>query len=103
MKNIFLAQVIRIQRSPLQVKVFPTVMVYVFIVWALDYFIIQPKKSPMDAFILGVTMYGVYEFTNSAIFIEWSPVVGIVDTLWGGILFSLTTYLYIQLKKMKLG
>ena len=45
----------------------------------------------MDAFILGVVIYGVYETTNYALFDKWSLKAVILDTIWGGSLFALTT------------
>jgi uncharacterized membrane protein len=45
----------------------------------------------MDAFILGIVIYGVYETTNYAIFDKWNIQALTLDTLWGGILFAITT------------
>jgi len=46
-----------------------------------------------DAFLLGVFVYGVYETTSLALLRKWRPTTVLIDTLWGGILFALTTYL----------
>ena len=45
----------------------------------------------MDAFLLGIVIYGVYESTNYAILKNWNIKAVALDTLWGGILFALTT------------
>ena len=47
----------------------------------------------IDAFILGIVIYGVYETTTYAILEKWSPLAVILDTFWGGLLFTLTTYI----------
>ncbi len=59
----------------------------------LNYFIIKPKRSISDAFLLGLVIYGVYETTNWAIFNKWSVKSVIIDTLWGGILFASTAFI----------
>ena len=62
-------------------------------IFGINYFIIKPKRSISDAFLLGLVIYGTYETTNWAIFTKWSVKTVIIDTLWGGILFALTTHL----------
>ena len=59
----------------------------------LNYFIIKPKRSISDAFLLGLVIYGTYETTNWAIFTKWSIQTVIIDTLWGGTLFALTAFI----------
>jgi uncharacterized membrane protein len=52
----------------------------------------------MDAFIFGVVIYGVYETTNYALFNKWRMTAVILDTLWGGSLFALTTMILQRLR-----
>ena len=56
-----------------------------------NYFIIIQKKTPIEAFLLGIFVYGVYETTNWSLFSNWKFQTVIMDTIWGGILFFLTT------------
>ena len=42
-----------------------------------------------DAFVLGATSYAIYDFTNYALFDNYPLNVGLMDTLWGGVLYSL--------------
>ena len=93
MKDYFQKQVIKVQGSPIKINFLGAALCYVFLIASLNYFIIKPKKSVQDAFLLGIVIYGVYETTNYAIFKNWSMLSVIIDTLWGGILFALTTYL----------
>jgi uncharacterized membrane protein len=65
----------------------------IFLILGLYYFIIKPNRSIKDAFLLGLVIYGVYEGTNYALFNNWSEYIVIIDTLWGGILFALTTFI----------
>ena len=69
------------------------ILCYVFLVFGLNYFIISRKKPLLDAFILGIVIYGVYETTTYALLENWSPLAVLIDTFWGGILFTLTTFI----------
>ena len=92
-KNYFSKQVQNIQGSELKVNYLAAVICYIFIIIGLNYFIIKPRRSVNDAFLFGIVIYGVYETTNWAIFKNWSVLSVILDTLWGGILFALTTFI----------
>tara|TARA_B100001741_G_C16265739_1_gene465277 strand:+ start:34 stop:396 length:363 start_codon:yes stop_codon:yes gene_type:complete len=83
-----------IQGETMTVKNVPAFFAYLFLVIAFYYFIILQKKSYLDAFILGIVIYGVYEGTNFAIFKKWNWTTFFLDTLWGGILFVLTLAVY---------
>ena len=91
MKKYFNKQVQAIQGTPIKMNLLATLLCYIFLIFGLNYFIIKPKRSVSDAFLFGIVIYGVYETTNWAIFSKWSPLSVIIDTLWGGILFALTT------------
>ena len=60
-------------------------------------FIIKDKKPIYDAFLLGFSIYAVYETTTAAIFKDWNSWLVIMDSLWGGILFSLITIIIYKL------
>jgi uncharacterized membrane protein len=53
----------------------------------------------MDAFLFGLVIYGVYETTSYTIFKKWSPTLATIDTIWGGVLMALTTWLTYSLMK----
>jgi uncharacterized membrane protein len=59
----------------------------------LYYFIIKENKSVLDAFILGFCTYGIYETTNLSLLNKWDYNIALIDTIWGGILYALTTYI----------
>ena len=92
-KNYFSNQVKIIQGTPFQMNFFATILSYIFLVFGLYYCIIEPKRSVLDAFSLGLIIYGVFETTNKALFSKWSWLTVIIDTLWGGILFALTAFI----------
>ena len=83
-----------IQKTKIQLNYFGVLACYIFIVFGLYYFIIFKNKSLLDAFLLGVFSYGIYETTNYSTIKNWDFRFVLIDTLWGGILFSLSIYLY---------
>ena len=97
-KNMFGKQVQDIQGSKIKMNFLAIVICYIFLISGLNYFIIRPKRSVNEAFLFGLIIYGVYETTNWAIFTNWSVFSVIIDTLWGGILFALTTFIVRLLK-----
>jgi len=84
--------VTKVQGSKIKFRTIGAILCYIFLIFGLNYFIISHKKPLIDAFILGIVIYGVYETTNYALLNGWSPLAVAIDTLWGGILFTLTTY-----------
>jgi uncharacterized membrane protein len=93
MKGYFDNQVTQVQGSAMKINLFGTVLCYIFLILGLNYFIIKPRKSVQDAFLLGLIIYGVFETTNLGLFKNWSILTVIIDTLWGGLLFAITTYI----------
>jgi uncharacterized membrane protein len=92
-KGYFENQVKIVQGSPLKINFLGAILCYIFLIYGLNYFIIKPNKSIQDAFLLGIVIYGVFETTSIALFTKWSWLTVILDTLWGGILFALTTFI----------
>ena len=92
-KSYFGKQVQSVQGSPLKMNFLGAILCYIFLIFGINYFIIKPKRSIQDAFLLGLVIYGVFETTNITLFSKWSWITVIIDTLWGGILFALTTYI----------
>ena len=92
-QGYFNNQIQRVQGSPVKLNFLGAALCYIFLIAGINYFIIRPRKSPRDAFLLGIVVYGVYETTNYALFKDWSILTVIMDTLWGGTLFAITTYI----------
>jgi len=104
--SIFTKQIKIIQNKEVVLKKIPAFIAYLFLTIALYYFIIRKKDNYKnnneiikDAVILGSLIYGVFDATNMALFDKWTINLFIIDTIWGGILFGLSTYLYILFVK----
>ena len=101
-KPVFDKTVMAIQNSALSVNLAPAVFTYILMAILLNYFIISVNKSPYDAFILGFCAYGIFDFTNMAIFKKYNLRTAIMDTLWGAILFFSVTSITYYIKKSKM-
>lgn len=89
----------KIQGSPMKVKPIGAVLSYLFITFVLYYFIVKRNDNMMNAFILGASVYGVYEYTSYALLKKWDFMTTLTDTVWGGILFAISLFTYNKLKR----
>ena len=94
MRNNFQKMIMKVQNSELRLKILPTILCYIILISSIYYFIIYKNSTLFEAFLLGFFTYGVYETTNMSILKDWNYKIGIIDTIWGGILFLSTTYFY---------
>lgn len=78
--------------APLTLKYWWVVVTYIFMSLVIYYFGYIKKCSVLDIFILGVSIYGVYELTNYTTLKDWDLRMVFLDTIWGGILFATTFY-----------
>jgi len=90
-KGYFNRQVKSIQGSDIKINIVATGLVYVVLIYGLNYFIIRKHKSVQEAALLGFFTYAVYELTNLSLFKNWNITTVIIDTTWGTVLFGLTT------------
>ena len=90
----------KIQGSPLTTQPLKAMMAYILLVIGLYYFVIREKRPMTSAFLLGVFVYGVYDLTNYATLEKWTLRFVITDTLWGGVVFSLSTFIIYKLLSM---
>ena len=88
-KNIFDIQIRSVQGSSIKVDILAFFLCYIFIAFAIYYFVIREKKTALYAFLLGISIYAIYELTNKAILTNWKWTTVLMDTLWGGILFMI--------------
>lgn len=100
-KNIFVPMLNKIQKEKVEFKLYAAILCYILLVFSLDYFVISRNKPVLDAFILGVCIYGVYETVNLATLKKWRVDAALIDTIWGGTLMALTTYLTYKVKSLK--
>ena len=78
---------------------------YIFLVIGIYYFVIKDlndnniKEQMIKASILGLSIYGTFDFTNGAIFKDYDFKTMIMDTIWGGMVFPLVTISFYKVIK----
>jgi len=78
----------RIQGAPVHFRYVAAAVVYLCLARLL-----LETTSLKQAFLTGVCVYAVYDFTNLAIFEDYDWKFAIADSLWGGILFVVARHL----------
>jgi uncharacterized membrane protein len=78
----------RIQGKPIEFRFVSAVIVYILLAYML-----LETTSAKQAFMYGVAIYGVYDFTNHALLDQYDWKFAIADTLWGGVLFVVARHL----------
>lgn len=95
----FTKQIELVQKSSMKIDILSCILCYLFLSFSINYFLIDKKDiSIYDAFFLGISIYGVYELTSKGVLENWNWNIVIIDSLWGGILFSLIYYISKYLK-----
>lgn len=77
----------KIQGHKITLKLVPSIIIYL----VLSYLTTIPKTAE-SAFLLGLAVYAVYDFTNLATLTHYTTQFAILDSLWGGVLFTLVFY-----------
>lgn len=101
-RDYFNKQIKAIQGSDIKADFVAAAITYIFLIFGLNYFILSQNRSIKDAALLGLVIYAVYEFTNKALFKSWSYKTALIDTVWGAVLFALTTAIVYQLRRFRL-
>ena len=92
-KSKFNTLVKNIQFANINLKIYGAILCYLCIATIIHYFIIFKKESIKTAAILGMLVYGVFNFINLTIFNNWDLMMTLMNIIWGGILFATVTYL----------
>lgn len=94
----FLNQTIKkVQHSPIKLRLVGAVICYVALTILM---VLTLSWSYSKTFLLGASVYAVYEGTNYAIFKDWPLTMVLLDTIWGGSLFVLVKFSYYTFSKL---
>jgi uncharacterized membrane protein len=77
---------------PMEPRWYAAVPVYL----ALAY-LLQIARSTVEAGLIGLCTYAVYDFTNLTTLTNYSLEVAIADSMWGGLLFMIVRELSLRL------
>lgn len=95
--------VLKITKEPMEFNLTKGVIAYIFLIIGINYFIFSDLKKNnlnqkiIDSIILGLVIYGTFDFTNGTIFKNYDYYTAIMDTMWGGVLFGLVTFIVYQI------
>ena len=106
--NYFNTQVSLVQGSTMEIDKLAAGLCYVALVVGLYWFVIRDanlrqiqnwnspvlRKTMLQSAILGWVIYAVYELTSKSILKKWMWNTVILDGVWGGVLFALSTFVY---------
>lgn len=90
MKDVYEKLIKNIQGTEMKIRIYSALFVYVCMTILLLKF---RNNNIVDMFLLGLLTYGIYDFTNYAIFTKFDFKTALVDMLWGGVLFALVAKL----------
>lgn len=83
-------------------RIIPTVLTYVTMILIVSCIAVPLARtyagdSNFMTFLIGafvgLVVYGLYNLTNLSLIKDWSTAVTVVDTLWGGVIFGVSTLL----------
>lgn len=98
-----------VQKKNLRIKIVPAVLSYMCVLLGLWCFsipaiqrLIKKTSTRRDIFMyclmygggLGFIIYGVFNFTNMAIFTDYHLEMAIRDTMWGTVLYTMACCFY---------
>ena len=88
-----------VQKTPFIPNLTYALFSYILLIFGLYYFIYRHINKTtwkydtlVKGFLFGFVIYGIFDFTNLAIFKEYSLKTAIIDMIWGGILMSLVSF-----------
>jgi len=76
------------------------VLAYLLMIVGLNVFVLpnirkgyELEDSLKYGMTFGIVLYGVFDFTNGAVFSKWDKKLAVIDVLWGGFVYFLAAYL----------
>jgi len=97
--NYFTSLIENIQNSKLKIRYFAMIITYILMAIAIRYIIFDKhylkyldyKNIFYKGALLGFVIYGIYDFTNLTTFDKWTLNASLFDTMWGSLLFGITS------------
>jgi uncharacterized membrane protein len=112
--------ILNVQKSPVRLRTDYAIIAYLFILFSVIYVAIpfttqsikkgdsirsirsisietKLLKSFLYGGAVGFSIYGIYNFTSLAIYKDLDSTMGIIDTLWGTALYTITTFVFLLL------
>jgi uncharacterized membrane protein len=72
-------------------------LVYPLLAAGITFFVLARARSPLEALaygaLIGVVIYGVYDFTNYSTLRDWPLALALVDLAWGAVICGSTAWI----------
>ena len=88
-----------VQKSPMVIRKHYALLSYILIILGIWYFVLRHINKEtsvnqilLSSFLFGFILYGVFDFTNLAIFKDFQLKTALIDMVWGGVLTSVAVY-----------
>ena len=94
----FINMVSKIQQNEAKLNKLSAVVTYVMMIILMHQFVINKNFTNQKVFLLGFLTYGIFDFTNMALFSKYDIFIAIQDKIWGGILFMITNIIFNRIK-----
>ena len=92
-------QVQSIQKTEMKVHYLFAICSYMLMIVGLNMFVLpnirkgnELKDSIKYGFVFGIVLYGVYDFTAGAVLEKWDKKLMMIDILWGGFAYFISSY-----------
>lgn len=100
MSKQYTRQIQVIQNSEMKVNPYLAILSYILMIVGLNMFVLPNirkdhalEDSLKYGFTFGIILYGVYDFTAGAVLKDWNLHVSIIDILWGGFVYFISSYI----------
>ena len=106
-KQMYSTLVKSIQKQEMKINIIGAIVSYICVIlllvfYAIPFVRLQSKTNKIPSIQscviygggMGLLAYAIFNFTNIGIFKNYNVKTALIDTLWGGILFSISTILY---------
>lgn len=110
-RAMYESMVQNVQNQKMAINLTAAVVAYIFVAMAFVVVVIYNVEKVIKTITLteacimggaaGLSIYGIYNATNAAIFANYSLDVAIFDTLWGTTLFAVATTAYVWMRSTK--
>jgi uncharacterized membrane protein len=97
-------QILKIQGTKMKVNIMFAVFAYILMVIGMCIFVIpniRKSHAFVDSLLYGLTfglvLYGVYDFTIGAVLTNWNIKLAIIDIIWGGFVFFISSFIGVKL------
>ena len=96
-KKFYVKELGEMAKSPF--NIYSAIIVYLFLALGIFIFVLNNNfvKNPLTALLIGalfgIIVYGVYDLTNFTTLQNYSLKLTIIDTLWGGFICGVVSFL----------